>query len=207
MDYAGLQTAVANWADREDVTGEVTNFIAFAEEMFNHGFPVYQIAPLRLREMHAEATITMTDGVGDLPADYLQYISVKSMASTPRPLQNVTRTFTDISYADGYAGLSNYFSIIGSEITVYPSSDSDVNMLYFQKIPALSVSNTSNWLLEKHSSLYLHASLFQLGLYVRDNELAQRSQAFVATAIDGLNETDRLAMYASTGTRMRIQTP
>lgn len=207
MNYAGLQTAALDWAARTELTSQVTQFIAFAEEMFNHGFPARQIAPLRVREMQAQATITMTDGVGDLPTDYLEYISVKSMASTPRPLQNVTRTWTDMAYADGSAGLSNYFTVIGSEITVYPSSDSDVNMLYYQQIPALSGSNTSNWLLAKNSSLYLHATLLQIGLYVKDNDLIQRSQALVTVAIDGMNETDMLSRYASTGTRMRMMTP
>lgn len=209
MDYAGLQSAVLNWAARTDAetVAEVPNFIAFAEEMFNNGFPTAEVSPLRVREMQATATITMTNGVGTLPADYLQYISTKSMASTPRPLQNVTRTWTDVAYADGSAGLSNYFSIIGDEILVYPSSGEDVNMLYYQKIPALSVSNTSNWLLAKQPSLYLHAALMHLGLFTKDNALAQRSQAVVASAIDGLNQTDTLSMFASTGARMRMRTP
>jgi hypothetical protein len=207
MDYAGLQTAITGWADRTDVAGEVPSFIEFAEQMFNHGFPTAQIAPLRVREMQTTSSITMFDGVGSLPDDYLQYISVKSMASTPRPMQNVTRTFTDYAYADGAAGLSNYFSIIGDQVNVFPSSGQDVNILYYAKIPALSVSNTSNWLLEKQSSLYLHAGLMHLGLYTRDNDLVLRSQAIVATAIDGLNQTDVLSSYASTGTRLRMFTP
>lgn len=207
MNYSELQTAVLDWSDRAELSAKVPQFITFAEEMFNNGFPQRQIKSLRVREMQAVATITMTDGVGELPDDYLEYIAVKSMASTPRPLQNVTRTWTDIAYADGSAGLANYFSIIGSEISVYPSSDADVNMLYYQEIPSLSDTNTSNWLLEKNSSLYLHAALLQMGLYARDADMAQSSQAMVAAAIDGLNEADLLARYASTATRMRMMTP
>lgn len=207
MDYAGLNAAVTNWAARNDVDAEVPNFIAFAEDMFNYGFPTAQVAPLRVREMQATATIAMSNGTGSLPDDYLQYLSIKSMASTPRPLQNVTRTFSDQAYANGAAGLSNYFSIIGDEIIVYPSSGEDVNMLYYQKIPSLSDVNTTNWLLTKHASLYLHAALMHLGLFTKDNELTQRSQAVVASGIDGLNQTDALSMFASTGTRMRMRTP
>lgn len=210
MDYSGLQTSIQNWGVRSDAAtvAEIPNFISFSEDMFNHGMPERTIAPLRVREMLDTATITMTDGTGDLPADYLQYFSARSMASTPRPLDYATSSYTNFAYADGAAGLSNAFSISGvSTINVYPSSGSDVELVYYQKIPALSDSNTSNWLLAKMPSLYLHAGLMQLGMFNRDNELISRSQALVAAMVDGLNMTDALGSYAKAGTRMRMLTP
>jgi hypothetical protein len=80
-------------------------------------------------------------------------------------------------------------------------------LVYYAKIPALSVSNTTNWLLQKMPALYLHGALMHLGMFNRDNELIQRSQAMVAAMIDGLNLTDTLGSYAKTGTRLRMITP
>lgn len=210
MDYAGLQTSLQNWSLRNDSASvaELPTMIGFAEDMFNHGMPERSIAPLRVREMLETATITLTDGAGDLPADYLQYFSARSMASTPRPLEYATSSFTNFAYPDGSAGLSNTFSITGaSTLNVFPVSGEDVELVYYQKIPALSDSNTSNWLLAKLPALYLHAGLLQLGMFNRDNELIARSQALVASMIDGLNMTDTLGSYAKTGTRMRMFTP
>lgn len=210
MDYAGLQTSLQNWSLRTDSASvaELPTIIGFAEDTLNHGMPERSIAPLRVREMLETATITMTDGSGALPDDYLQYFSVRSMASTPRPLEYATSSFTNYAYPDGASGLSNTFSITGvSTINVFPVSASDVELVYYQKIPALSSSNTSNWLLAKLPALYLHAGLLQLGLFNRDNELIQRSQAMVAAMIDGLNMTDMMGSYAKVGTRMRMLTP
>lgn len=210
MDYAALQAAVLNWSARSDAltTAEVPNFILFAEDSFNHGMPERGISPLRVREMQERATITMTSGAGSLPADYLQYQSARSMESIPRPLAYATDTYTDYAYPDSASGVSNTFSISGvTGINVFPLSGSDVDLVYYAKIPTLSDSNTTNWLLQKMPALYLHGALMHLGMFNRDNDLIQRSQAMVASMIDGLNMTDALGSYAKTGSRMRMLTP
>jgi hypothetical protein len=209
MDYSGLQTAVLNWSARSDAatTAEVPNFISFATDTFNHGIPSRDVAPLRVREMETLAPLTMTDGVGTLPDDYLQYKTARSMASFPRPLSYATDSFTNGAYADGAAGLSTTFSITGSTIYVFPTSGVDVNLVYYAKIPALSDSNTSNWLLAKMPMLYLHASLMHLAMFTRDDGLLARSQAIVTATIDGLNLTNELSTYAKVGTRMGMLTP
>lgn len=209
MDYAGLQAAIQNWSARTDAAtvAETPNFIEFATDGFNHGVPDRQIAPLRVRDMETTATITMTNGVGTLPADYLQYKTAKSMASTPVPLDYVTNSYTDGAYASGSAGVPKTFSITGSSIYVFPTSGNDTNLVYYGAIPDLSVSNTSNWLLAKMPMLYLHAGLIQLAMFNKDDNLLARSQAIVALLIDGLNETSLLSEYAKVGTRMRMLTP
>lgn len=209
MDYASLLTSIENWSLRSDAAtvAEIPTFIQFAEDSFNHGMPERGIAPLRVREMLVTDDITMTDGVGTIPTDYLQYLSAQSVASTPRPLAYSAPVYNEYAYADGAAGLSNSFYINASSLYVYPLSDSDVRLTYYGKIPALSVSNTTNWLIEKMPSLYLHGALLQLALFTKDNELLARSQAMVAAGIDGLNMTDTLGRYAQTGSRMRMITP
>lgn len=209
MDYSGLQTAIQTWSGRTTATvvAEIPNMIGFVTDGFNYGIPDRQIMPLRVRDMEDTATITMTNGVGTLPTDYLQYKTARSMASTPIPLKYVTNSYTNEAYPDSAAGYPKTFSITGSTISVFPTSGSDVELVYYQLIPALSVSNTSNWLLAKLPMLYLHAGLLQVGLMVRDNELISRSQAIVTSMIDGLNETNTLSTYAKVGTRMGMLTP
>lgn len=209
MDYAGLQTSIQSWGARNEAefVAEIPNFIAFATDGFNFGIPDRQVAALRIRDMEATATITMTNGIGSLPADYLQYKTARSMASTPIPLEYVTNSYTNAAYPDSAAGSPRTFSITGSTISVFPTSGSNVQMVYYQKIPALSVSTTSNWLLAKMPMLYLHACLFQAGLFNKDNDLIQRSQALVVGMIDGLNETNLLSTYAKAGSRMGMLTP
>jgi hypothetical protein len=207
MDYAALQTAVSDWAARSDTAtvAAVPSLIDMATAMFNHG--QQQMVPLRTREMLTSATLTPTNGVVTLPADYLQFRSVVSNASFIRDLEYVAPDFANVQFADGAAGLSTSFTIVGNSLNVYPISGSDVLLSYYQKIPDLSGSNTSNWLLAKFPNIYLHASLLQLAMYVKDDNLFQRSAALITSMIDGLMTEELMANYARTGTRMRILTP
>lgn len=210
MNYSDLLSSITNWANRNDpfVAGELANFVSFAEDSFNHGMPDRNIAPLRVREMQKTGTITLTNGSGSLPADYLQYRNVRSMASIPRPLAYASDSFTEYAYPDGAAGVSSSFSIDGvSSISVFPPSSPDVEIKYYAKIPSLTDSNPSNWLLAKMPALYLHGALFHLALFTGNTEMLQRSQALVASMIDGLNTTDTMGTYAMSGTRLRMLTP
>lgn len=208
MDYAGLVAAIQNWGARSDavIVSEIPNFVSFATDMFNNGMPERSIAPLRVREMITTDDLTMTDGVGALPSDYLQYITAQSMASTPRALTYAPGSYSNVAY-DNSAGLSNIFSIVGSSVNVFPLSGSDLRLVYYAKIPNLTDSVTTNWLIEKMPALYLHASLLQLALFTMNDALLAREVALVASMVDGLNLTDTLSTYAKTGSRMGMLTP
>lgn len=207
MNYAQLKTALADWSARTDLTSFLTDMIDFATAGFNHGIPERGIAPLRLREMMTVSSLTPASGAITLPTDYLQYIRVVEKKSPRRELKYVTPTYTDQQYADRASGSACDFTIIGSSLYMFPLSTTDHELTYYAKIPDLSDSATSNWLLAKHPSLYLHAGLMQVGMFVKDNDLFGRSAALVTNMIDGLNKTNELAIYARAGTRMQSIMP
>lgn len=209
MNYSDLQASVTNWAARSDslTVAEVPNFIAFATDSFNHGIPERTIAPLRVREMETTVDLTPASGVCTLPDDYLQYRRVVELASIRRELTYIAPSYADQQYPDRAGGLACNFTITGSSLYTFPVSEADIELLYYRTIPALSNDDTSNWLLAKLPALYLHASLYHLGMFTKDNELIQRSAAQVASMIDGLNMTGLLAVYARAGTRMGMRTP
>ena len=207
MNYSQLKTALADWSARTDLTSYLTDFIDFATAGFNHGIPQSGIAPLRVREMETTEDLTPVSGVCTLPSDYLQYRRVVELASIRRELSYVTPSYSDQQYPDRAGGLACDFTIIGSSLYTFPVSENDIELTHFEKIPDLSDSATSNWLLAKHPSLYLHAGLLQVAMFTKDNNLFSRSAALVASMIDGLNATNELANYARAGTRMKGMTP
>lgn len=209
MNFSELQATVTNWAARSDAltVAEVPNFIAFATDSFNHGIPERSIAPLRTRDMLTTGDVTPVDGVASLPDDFLQISGATSLNSTRRPLSFVSTGYTDVRYADRAGGLPNSFSIIGNLLYTYPVSSTDLELVYYKKIPALSNDEPTNWLLEKLPALYLHAALYHLAMFTKDNDLLQRSAAMIAAMIDGLNLTDMLSIYSRTSVRLGMQTP
>lgn len=207
MNYSDLSGYIADYAARTDAAtvGNVPLFIELSTVMFNHG--QLNMKPLRVREMLTTSTLSPVGGVVSLPADYLSFRTITSDEATPRNLTPISPDFSTQQYAGSGSGLSNNFTIVGNSLTLYPSSGTDVTISYYQKIPDLSIGNPSNWLLAKQPSAYLHAGLMQLAIYIRDDKLYERSAAFVADAVEGLNAEDFLANYARAGSSMGMVTP
>lgn len=198
--YSELQTAILDWADRPDLSSYAPDFIALATAMFNVG--QQGVKPIRVREMEEVTTLSPSSGVFTVPSDYLQYRRVVELASIRRELRYIAPSYAEQYYAARPSGQPNDFTIVGSSLYAFPTTANDIELTYYQKIPDLSGSNTSNWLLTKAPHLYLHAGLMQLALFTRDNDLLARSTQIVVSLIEGLGDQDELGNYARVGVRM-----
>jgi hypothetical protein len=195
-DFASLKTALAAWPDQGTSIDDTQlgEFVQFATAMLNFG--TEEIPALRTRDMHAVATMTPVSSVCTLPTDYLQYRRVTVPASFRQPLTYITPEIMDEWYPDRPAGTPCNFSIIGSSLYPLPTTASNVELTYYQKIPDLVADGDTNWLLTKNPALYLQASLYQLAMFRRDDDLQSRSAAMILSLMGGMARTDLLGNYA-----------
>jgi hypothetical protein len=164
--YAGLKTSIANWLNREDLTAQIPDFITLAEARFNR--------ELRVNAMVQRDTTIATTAYVELPDDWLQHISV--MITDP------TNSYSALTYIpveeyydlrnDGMTGQTRYYTIIDDNIALLPEPSGNITLeiVYYGKVPALSDSNTSNWLLARSPDLYLHGALIQAEAYLQNDE-------------------------------------
>lgn len=200
--FAQLKTALSDWSDQgASLDSYLEDFITLTTDAFNFGSQ--GMDPLRVREMVAVTSLTPTAGACTLPTDYLEYRRVVEEASIRRDLRYIAPTAVEQAYPDRASGLACDFTIIGGSLYMYPVSSNDIELTYYQKIPALSVSNTTNWLLTKHPTLYLHGGLMQVGIFRNDDALVQRSVAMLQSYMAGMRRSGELAEYARAGTRLR----
>ena len=199
--YAELKTAIADWMDRSDLTSYLGDFITFAEGHLNRN--------LRHRSMVTSTDLTPSSNVCTLPTDYLHYVRVVELASTRRELKYITPSAVDQLYPSREAGLAWHFTIIGSTLTAYPLSTNDIELTYRQKIPALSDSNTTNWLLTASPELYLRASQMMALEFINENGTPRQQATAVLTQklIDDLNQESMLGEYYSSGVHVNGPTP
>lgn len=162
-NYSDLKSAITTfYVNRSDLAAVADDFIDLVEASLN--------LTLRCREMEASTDLTPTSNVCTLPTDYLEYKRVVELASTRRALEYITEDAADYLYPDRTAGLSNHFMIIGSNLTALPLSSNDIELTYYQQIPALSDSNTTNWLLTRSPNLYLHGCLMYAAEFTKNTE-------------------------------------
>lgn len=203
--YAELQTAVADNLARTDLTAFIPDFVTMAENWLNYGSE--NVAPLRTKEMEATTSLVPVSGVVTLPSDFLEWRRVSENTSYKRTLSYITLDDAERLYPDGAAGLGERFTIIGTSLYTYPLVSNNVNLVYYQAIPALSVSNTTNWLLTKSPGIYLRATLVQANDFIK-NTAEMTTQAQLASAlIAGLNRSDMLGKYSRAGLTIRGVAP
>jgi len=108
------------------------------------------------------------------PGDWYQSVSLILKTDPVHPLEYVTNeAMNDLKATSSAVGKPNYYTHVGTEIQVYPAPDGTGytgEVVYYAKIPPLTDSNTSNWLLDIAPDIYLYGTLVQSAPYLRDDE-------------------------------------
>ena len=164
--YSELKTAVADWLERSDLTARIPDFISLAEAKMNR--------KLRVRLMMERVTLTVDAEYEDLPADFREADSLifsdagVTFECRPTPAEALAVR----SVGGTYAARPEFYSLIGSQLRVYPTPDKaySAELTYYQKVPALSDATPSNWVLADYPDAYLYGALAEAGPYLRDTE-------------------------------------
>ena len=179
--YAELKTAIADFLNRDDMSTVVDTFIDLAEARIQR--------EIRHYKMEETATLSASSRYTALPADFLQPIRI-DVDGTKNPLEPASREFiqTRRYYTDDASGSPRFYAITDSQLELYPSPGeaTDINVLYYEKIPALSDSQTTNWLLTDAPDVYLYGSLVHTAPYLADDQRAQMWAAMYQSAVDEL---------------------
>jgi hypothetical protein len=157
-----LQTAIANWLARDDLTTYIPDFITLFEAAANRR--------LRVRQMEAQATLTPSSGSATLPSDYLAWRRVTWAGDTRVELAYVAPSYLQAAYPDNPSDTPSIFTIEGGTLKIRPLSTTALELLYYQKIAALA--GTVNWLFSAHPDLYLFGSLVEAQMFAVDPEKA-----------------------------------
>jgi hypothetical protein len=184
--FSDLKSAAADWINRADLTAVIPTFITLAEAKFNR--------ELRLRDMLVRAEATTSNEFVAVPADFLENYSLELNMAQIGPQQAlgfIGPLEAKVLKANKITGLVRFYTIIDGafELLPAPTTDTDVILTYYQKIPALSDTATTNWLLTKSPDLYLYSTLLEAAPYLRDDDRMQmwgsaRNQVLAAMQLE-----------------------
>jgi hypothetical protein len=201
--YAELQTSITSWLNRADLTSQIPDFIALAEARFNRD--------LRVPQMINRDTAEVTSGYVSLPADFLELITLRVQGSNQYEAMEFISNEAYFDYLnDGITGETRYYTIIGDKIQLLPEPGAGnpitLELIYTEKIPSLSNSNTTNWLLTKAPDLYLVQSMLAAEVYLMNDERVPQWQAFATGTIEAMNKEGERAKYSRGALKMKKKT-
>lgn len=180
-NYTTLQSTIADYLNRGDLTAQIPTFIQFAEADFN--------TRLRTREMIIRAEATSDNEFVQLPSDWVEAINLQIVGGKS-PLRFVTLDAADQMVAtEQYTQVVAYSLMNGAiELVPAPGNDVDIEMVYYGKITPLSSQVSTNWLLTKAPDVYLYGALMHAQPFLMDDQRMPVFAALYNARIEALNE-------------------
>ena len=196
--YSELQTAVANWLDRDDLTARIPEFIALAEARFNR--------VLRLRSMEAKYTANTVAAQRNLalPTSYIQMRNFQVNTSPLTTLSYVTPEIYDRLWGGSTQGTPKFYTILANEVSLgpIPASVQEVEMLFYKKFDNLSVTTTTNTLLTDSPDLYLYGSMLEAEPFIMNDERVPLWAAALDRAVSDMQEQDNKDRHSGSALRV-----
>jgi hypothetical protein len=161
--YSDLKASVADFLNRSDLTSVIPDFVTMAEADLNRS--------LRVREMSIRTRAPIDSQYVKLPADFLGMRNIDLLTDPVTPMTYKNLQNLDIHRAGDATGKPIYYSIMQNNIEFAPAPDGDytIEIVYYQKVPPLSL-NTTNWLLDAHPDAYLYGTLQHSAPYLQADE-------------------------------------
>jgi len=202
-NYTNLQSTIGDFLNRDDLDSVIPTFIQLAESQFNRDIRHWQM------ESRVSGQQSQGDQYMQLPADWNETIRLHLTGGGTSVVQLISLSgmADKRAKAENEAGTPEYYCHVRGEFELYPTPDEDTDfeLLYYAKIPALSDSNTSNWLLEYAPDVYLYGALGHSAPYLQeDARLAVWAQMYAA-AVQNLNNQSERVKNSGTGIRLNIR--
>lgn len=199
--YAELKSAIGDWLNRDDLDAVIPNFISLAEAQFNR--------TIRHRKMVTRSDATVDTPYFAVPADWLENIRFQLNTDPITPLLYVTpEQAAEERLKYSVANQPLMFTMVGQQFQVIPPPNTgyDAELLYYAKIPALSDSNTTNWLLTESPDIYLYGALVQSSPYLKEDERINTWAGLYQRFVDDMMLADERARIGSSKLKARIRT-
>ena len=182
-NYSNLQTAIANFLARDDLTTEIVDFIALTEADFNRRF--------RIRAMENSSSFTIDSETETLPTGFLQARSFVIPTNPKTALQFMTPFHQAETQGSSETGKPRAYSIEGTNFRFSPTPDASytATLVFYKAFDSLSSSVATNHILTNHPDVYLYGALYFASTFIRGMD-PQTVGQFKAQYESGLQQVE-----------------
>jgi len=198
--YSDLQTSIANYLARSDLTSIIPDFITLAENRLRR--------ELRIRQMLKSVTTSTVSGDAtvELPSDFLEIRDFVVMTNPIQPLSYSSPSSLSNDLRTSEVGVPLSYTILASEFQLAPAPDGiyTLKMLYFAAPPYLSSSNTTNVFLNIAPDGLLYGALVEAEPYLMNDARINTWGSMYDRAISSLTKSDEEGQYSGVPLAMKL---
>jgi hypothetical protein len=190
--YSDLQTTIAGYLARSDLTTQIPDFIRLAEVRLRRD--------LRIRQMLVSTTITCTAGTAtvSIPSNFLQVSDFVVAGNPVQPLNFQSPALFSRNSRTMDSGKPKDYTVLASTFQLAPIPDSaqTLTLIYSAAPDFLSSSNTSNTFLTVCPDLLLYASLLEAEPYLMNDARINTWGTMFDRAMSSLTASDEQGQYS-----------
>ena len=191
--YTDLQTSIANFLARSDLTAQIPDFITLAEGRMSRELET------RSQEKRSTASLTAGNEYIFLPNDMREIREVKLNTSPLTVLKYYSPVALDEQYASNGQGKPQGFSIVGLEMKLRPIPDSSytAEIIYVGGVAPLTAAAPTNNILIRSPDAYLYGALAEAYAYLLDETRAAQYMARFDKAMEEIKVDEQRAHYGT----------
>ena len=207
MTYTELVAAAKAYADRQDieVSDNIDVFILMVEARMNR--------ILKTREQTARAyTLIIADQeYYGLPVDYRGMRNIQLTKNQPStehdiiPIDYETPEMFDRRTANTSHSNDAFYTILADQIQLHPViADYYIEMAYYQKVPNLNDTDTTNWISNSHPDMYLSGLVAEIEAFAKNYDVAKTWYDRLTSAMSELDTSDEKERWSGVSMSMRL---
>ena len=187
-NYTTLQSTIADYLARTDLTSQIPLFVQLAENRLRRD--------LRIRPMLKVVTTSTVanQATVEMPTDFLEMRDLHIEANPIHTLiyQNPSNFFRNSKAGTLTGGYPNNYTVMGSEFQFAPIPDAvyTLKMVYYAAPDYLSSTNSSNTFLAYCPDLLLYASLGEAEPYLMNDARVATWAALYDRGLNSLTASD-----------------
>jgi len=198
--YSDLQTTIAGYLARSDLTTQIPDFIRLAETRLRRD--------LRIRQMLKSVTTSTVaaDSTVELPSDFLEVRDLVINGNPPQPLNYASPSAFSRNTRTWESGKPLDYTVLANDFQLAPVPDAvyTVKMLYFAAPAFLSDTNTSNVFLANTPDVLLYGSLLEAEPYLMNDARVNTWGTMFDRALASIIRSDEQGQYS--GVPLAIKT-
>jgi len=197
--YSDLQTTIAGYLARSDLTTQIPDFIRLAETRLRRD--------LRIRQMLKSVTTSTVaaDSTVELPSDFLEVRDLIISGNPPQPLNYASPSAFSRNTRTWESGKPLDYTVLANDFQLAPVPDAayTVKLLYFAAPTFLSDSNTSNVFLANTPDVLLYGSLLEAEPYLMNDARINTWGTMFDRALASITRSDEQGQYSGVPLAMK----
>lgn len=203
MNYTEINAAAYGYADRVNDTESVAmydSFLSIVEGRVNRY--------LKTMDMSIRLSIPSVDDqlIYSLPTDFRGLRDIQVLGATPSGNdKSITAELKSPAMVSEYSNRTGeiysdkiYYSIEEGKLRIEPQlTNRTIDLLYYQKVPALTSSNITNWLGDEYPDCYVFGILVEISAFAKDAEAGNVWDSRFQQALDQIKDNDKEERWGS----------